>query len=100
MIIINKNFLKCLLGILIIISLAFTIQISNKNIKFDKKLVSNNFENIDTNSNKNSNGYINENIVTNKNTDRSSITTTATPASEKTIIIDAGHGLPDERSRK
>ena len=26
--------------------------------------------------------------------------TTATPVSGKTIIVDAGHGTPDERSRK
>lgn len=28
------------------------------------------------------------------------IPTTATPVSGKTIVIDAGHGIPDERSTK
>lgn len=28
------------------------------------------------------------------------IATTATPVSGKTIVIDAGHGVPDERSSK
>ena len=28
------------------------------------------------------------------------IATTATPVSGKTIVVDAGHGVPDERSRK
>ena len=26
--------------------------------------------------------------------------TTATPVSGKTVVLDAGHGIPDERSRK
>ena len=37
-----------------------------------------------------------EKIVENTNT----VQTTATPISGKTIIVDAGHGTPDERSRK
>lgn len=32
--------------------------------------------------------------------EESSIPTTATPVSGKTIVIDAGHGVPDERSTK
>ncbi len=31
---------------------------------------------------------------------QNTVMTTATPVSGKTIIIDAGHGVPDERSRK
>ena len=36
----------------------------------------------------------NNNIVNQKA--ENTITTTATPASGKTIVIDAGHGIPDE----
>ena len=36
----------------------------------------------------------------NKNDGGENIQTTATPASRKTIIIDAGHGKPDERCTK
>ena len=32
--------------------------------------------------------------------DNNTIETTATPVSGKTIIVDAGHGVPDERSTK
>ena len=31
---------------------------------------------------------------------KNTIQTTATPVSGKTVILDAGHGVPDERSRK
>ena len=35
-----------------------------------------------------------------KKNDVSIIETTALPVSNKVIVIDAGHGFPDERSRK
>ncbi len=44
-------------------------------------------------------GLISFTIKTSKEDD-DTIETTATPVSGKTIVIDAGHGTPDERSRK
>lgn len=37
---------------------------------------------------------------TSKDQEQNTIETTATPVSGKTIVIDAGHGVPDERSTK
>ena len=41
-----------------------------------------------------------ENVNLDNNKENYSKETTATPVSGKTIIVDAGHGTPDERSRK
>lgn len=38
--------------------------------------------------------------ITTKQEQEKTIPTTATPVSGKTIVIDAGHGVPDERSTK
>lgn len=35
-----------------------------------------------------------------KDETNNTIQTTATPVSGKTIVVDAGHGVPDERCRK
>ncbi len=35
-----------------------------------------------------------------KDQEQNTMETTATPVSGKTIVIDAGHGVPDERSTK
>ena len=35
-----------------------------------------------------------------KNENLKVVETTSTPVSGKTVILDAGHGVPDERSRK
>lgn len=37
---------------------------------------------------------------TSKDQEQNTMETTATPVSGKTIVIDAGHGVPDERSTK
>lgn len=34
------------------------------------------------------------------NNRKETVQTTATPVSGKTVVLDAGHGIPDERSRK
>ena len=43
-------------------------------------------------------------MTNNKNSEQekeqNTVVTTATPVSGKTIVVDAGHGAPDERSRK
>lgn len=39
-------------------------------------------------------------ISTNNNLENESVSTVSLPVSGKTIVIDAGHGVPDERSRK
>ena len=41
-----------------------------------------------------------EGIPNNQVEEPNVLPTTATPVSGKTIVIDAGHGTPDERSRK
>lgn len=41
-----------------------------------------------------------ERIPNNQIEDQNTVPTTATPVSGKTIVIDAGHGTPDERGRK
>lgn len=73
MIVINKKRIQIILACLIIGIFAFSFQIANN----EKKLVKN------TNDER-------QNIVP----------TTATPVSGKTIVIDAGHGVPDERCTK
>ena len=37
---------------------------------------------------------------TNENKENNYISTVSLPVSGKTVIVDAGHGVPDERSRK
>lgn len=39
---------------------------------------------------------INTNISNQNKTNNASIQTTATPVSGKTVVLDAGHGVPDE----
>ena len=71
MIVIQKKRIQIIILCLIISILSFTFQLtSNKNIDLEKKETTKLQE------------------------------TTATPVSGKTIIIDAGHGTPDEWSRK
>lgn len=74
MIVINKKRISVILSCVLIAVFAFYFQIANhKNeLKTD-----NNFEK-----------------------SQKTVTTTATPVSGKTIVLDAGHGVPDERCTK
>lgn len=74
MIVINKKRIQIILACLMIGIFAFSFQIANKQ----------------------------EDLVKNTNTEKQQTTvqTTATPVSGKTIVIDAGHGVPDERCTK
>lgn len=71
MIIVNKRRLGIILSCVFVGLLAFSFQIAND----EKK----------------------ENINTQENT---ILETAATPVSGKTIVVDAGHGVPDERCTK
>lgn len=69
MVVFNKKRIEIIISCVVIALFVFSIQISNnKNTK--------------------------EGIITNET--KSTIETTATPASGKTIVLDAGHGVPDE----
>lgn len=75
MIIINKKRIQIILSCVMIGLLAFSFQVANHK----------------------------DGLEENKNLDQqqqTTLQTTATPASGKTIVVDAGHGVPDERSRK
>lgn len=73
MIIINKKRIQIILSCVLIGLFAFSFKIANEN----------------------------KNLVENTNVEKqNTMQTTATPVSGKTIVVDAGHGVPDERSRK
>ena len=67
MVIFSKKRIEIIISCVIIALFVFSIQVSNKNITDD-----------------------------NNNIDNRIIETTATPVSGKTVVIDAGHGVPDE----
>ena len=68
MVFFNKKRIEIIVSCVIIALFVFSIQISNKN----------NIKEKDSDNNK-------------------ILETTATPASGKNVVIDAGHGVPDER---
>ncbi len=69
MIILSKKRIQIVVVGIIVSLLAFSIQIGNRN-----------------------------NNITNTNESINTAETTSTPVSGKTIVLDAGHGVPDERS--
>ena len=69
MIILSKKRIQIVVVGVIVSLLAFSIQIGNRN-----------------------------NNITNTNESINTAETTSTPVSGKTVILDAGHGVPDERS--
>lgn len=69
MIILSKKRIQIVVVGVIVSLLAFSIQIGNRN-----------------------------NNITNTNESINTAETTSTPVSGKTIVLDAGHGVPDERS--
>ena len=69
MVIINKKRIQIIISALLVGIFTFSLQIANNNQKGEK--------------NKNQNNEI-------------VIQTTATPVSGKTVVLDAGHGVPDE----
>ena len=69
MVIINKKRIQIIISALLVGIFTFSLQIANNNQKGEK--------------NKNQN---NESVIQ----------TTATPVSGKTVVLDAGHGVPDE----
>lgn len=72
MIVINKKRIQIIVSCLLIGIFAFSFQIANK-----------------------------KGLVKNINDERqNTVPTTATPVSGKTIVVDAGHGVPDERCTK
>lgn len=71
MIILSKKRIQIVVVGIIVSLLAFSIQIGNRN-----------------------------NNITNTNESINTAETTSTPVSGKTIVLDAGHGVPDERSSK
>lgn len=73
MIIINKKRIKIILSCLLIAIFAFVFQMANS----QNELI--------------------ENVNSEK---QNTVQTTATPVSGKTIVVDAGHGVPDERRAK
>ncbi len=73
MIVINKKRIQIILACLLIGIFAFSFQIAN-----------------------NQNELLENTNMEKQNT----IPTTATPVSGKTIVVDAGHGVPDERCTK
>ena len=70
MIVISKKRIQIIMSCVLIAVFAFTFQIANQQDK--------------------ANGMMQQNEQQN------TIATTATPVSGKTIVIDAGHGVPDE----
>lgn len=76
MLVINKKRIKIITAGVLIALFAFTFQVGMKN------------KNI-----------INTNVVkpNTEGTNNVSVETTATPVSGKTVVLDAGHGVPDER---
>ena len=74
MIVINKKRLEIILSAVIIGILAFTFQTSGNNGKSDGETAIQDDSNI--------------------------VAVTSTPVSGKTIVVDAGHGTPDERRRE
>ena len=70
MIVISKKRIQIIISCLLIAVFAFTFQIANQQDK--------------------------ENNTIKQNQQQNTIATTATPVSGKTIVIDAGHGVPDE----
>lgn len=70
MIIINKKRVQIILSCIFVGILAFSFQIAN-------------------------NG--NELVENTNSAQQTTVQTTATPVSGKTIVVDAGHGIPDER---
>lgn len=72
MILINKKRLKIITSCILVSLLAFSFHIAGteNNLSEDSKI------------------------------GESTIETTSTPVSGKTVVLDAGHGKPDERSRK
>ena len=71
MVVFSKKRIEIIVSCLIIGLFVFSVQISNqKNTKEENSSIE----------------------------QRSSIETTATPVSGKTVVIDAGHGVPDERA--
>lgn len=71
MIILSKKRIQIVVVGIIVSLLAFSIQIGNRN-----------------------------NNITNTNESINTLETTSTPVSGKTVVLDAGHGVPDERSPK
>ncbi len=67
MVLINKKRIKIMVSCVLISLLVFSIQIGNT-----------------------------KNDTTNTNENNSAIATTSTPVSDKTVVLDAGHGVPDE----
>ncbi len=74
MIVINKKRISIILSCVFVAVFAFYFQIAN-----------------------NKNEFKSENNLEQK---QNTVATTATPVSGKTIVVDAGHGVPDERSTK
>ena len=74
MIVINKKRLEIILSAVIIGILAFTFQTSGRDGKSDGETAIQDDSNI--------------------------VAVTSTPVSGKTIVVDAGHGTPDERRRE
>lgn len=71
MVVFNKKKIEIIISCVIIALFVFSIQISNKKNTKEENSISE---------------------------ERNYIQTTATPASGKTIVLDAGHGVPDERA--
>lgn len=69
MIILSKKRIQIVVVGIVVSLLAFSIQIGSRN-----------------------------NNITNTNESINTVETTSTPVSGKTVILDAGHGVPDERS--
>lgn len=74
MIVINKKRISIILSCVLVAVFVFYFQIAN-----------------------NKNEFKSEN---NLNQKQNTVETTATPVSGKTIVVDAGHGVPDERCTK
>lgn len=74
MLVINKKRIKIITAGMLIAIFAFTFQIAMKQVN-----------------------PINVNIAEQNKTSNETIQTTATPVSGKTVVLDAGHGVPDER---
>ena len=75
MLVINKKRIQIVVSCVLVGLLAFSFQIANNKNKLGEN----------TNS---------------EQQQQKTVQTTATPVSGKTIVVDAGHGVPDERSTK
>lgn len=75
MIIISKKRIQIIVSCLVIAILVFMFQMANTKNEFEEN-------------------------STLEQSQQDTVLTTATPVSGKTIVVDAGHGVPDERCRK